>query len=322
MREIPVYMVNGLLESGKTLFIQDIVKTDFADGVKTLLIMCEDGEEEYDKEELAKAGVTLVHYEPDADVTDDMQKTLTGQFMAKCMKEYSPKRVIIEYNGMWMPENFYEEDMPRGWVMVQSIVLVNNETFGMYWNNLRSIMVEHFKYSDTVVFNRCDDATDRAALRRSVKSVNRQAQIAFEGADDDEDELPPYDISGDLITIEDDDFGIWYLDMLDYPDRYCGKKVCVKGLAFRAPDMQENEFVPGRFAMACCADDMQFIGFVSKLPVGMQLKLKGPEEKRWITVTAKVKYEYCKHYQGEGPVLYVEQYLDSDKPQDEIAYFT
>ena len=53
--EVPVYIVNGFLESGKTSFIQEtMTDPDFSDGTETLLIVCEEGEVEYDEQVLKK----------------------------------------------------------------------------------------------------------------------------------------------------------------------------------------------------------------------------------------------------------------------------
>ena len=59
--KIPIYMVNGFLESGKTTFIQETLSDPyFSDGGKTLLIACEEGEEEYDEKELLKYNTVVV----------------------------------------------------------------------------------------------------------------------------------------------------------------------------------------------------------------------------------------------------------------------
>ena len=47
-KEIPVYLFVGFLESGKTKFIQETFEDpNFDSGDKTLLLICEEGEEEY-----------------------------------------------------------------------------------------------------------------------------------------------------------------------------------------------------------------------------------------------------------------------------------
>ena len=52
--EIPVYLFTGFLESGKTSFIRDLLNDpNFAEGERTLLFLCEEGEEELDKVDCA-----------------------------------------------------------------------------------------------------------------------------------------------------------------------------------------------------------------------------------------------------------------------------
>ena len=55
MMKIPVFLFNGLLESGKTAFISQMLKKPvFEDGNKTVVICCEEGVEEYDTKLLEK----------------------------------------------------------------------------------------------------------------------------------------------------------------------------------------------------------------------------------------------------------------------------
>ena len=56
-KEIPCYLFVGMLESGKTKFIQETMEDpQFDSGDKTLLLICEEGEEEYDSERFAFGG--------------------------------------------------------------------------------------------------------------------------------------------------------------------------------------------------------------------------------------------------------------------------
>lgn len=46
---IPLYLITGFLDAGKTTLLTDTLNMDyFNDGQRTVLLMCEDGEEEYD----------------------------------------------------------------------------------------------------------------------------------------------------------------------------------------------------------------------------------------------------------------------------------
>ena len=47
--EIPVYIFTGFLEAGKTKFIQETLEdARFNDGERTLLLLCEEGIEEFE----------------------------------------------------------------------------------------------------------------------------------------------------------------------------------------------------------------------------------------------------------------------------------
>ena len=58
---IPLYLITGFLDSGKTTLLSDTLNMDyFNDGQRTVLLMCEDGEEEYDPEFLSRRNCRLV----------------------------------------------------------------------------------------------------------------------------------------------------------------------------------------------------------------------------------------------------------------------
>ena len=257
--EVPVYLVNGFLESGKTLFIDDALKSeDFADGDKTLLIACEEGMEEYDEKQLAPLNVAIEYIEDESELNKDNLKKL-------CDK-HKPMRIFIEFNGMWNMKNFLENEQPSFFVMAQVITLVDASTFDMHManNDMKSIMMEKFKLSDMVIFNRCVKDTNRAGYRRSVKVVNGRTQVYFESSDgssNEVEEILPFDLSKDVVEVADEDFGIWYVDAMDNPDKYKGKTMKMKAVVYRPKSLFKDNFVPGRFAMTCCADDIRFIGY-------------------------------------------------------------
>jgi len=314
--DVPIYLVTGFLESGKTTFLQGVLgDPDFSQGERTLLIVCEEGIEEYDQKILgsANANTTMV-------VVED-KEDLTPSFLQQLQNKYFPERVLIEYNGMWNTADFIDLKLPSSWLLYQIIAQIDASTFELYLNNMRSIMMETIKAADTVVFNRCDENTNRNSLRRTVKAVNRPANIVFESEqgvmDDPEDEVLPYDINAPIIDICDDDFGLWYMDVTEYPEKYDGKTVRIKGKVYKSTRLPRNSFVPGRIAMVCCADDAQMIGFICKSDNITRLK-----KNAWVTVTATIRLEECAAYKGIGPVLYAISVEDAEEPEDEIAYFS
>ena len=309
--QIPIFLINGQLDSGKTRFIQDtIAMGQFAEAKNKLLIVCEEGEEEYSEKLLKDNGVDMVVLE---------KEELTEEKLNELDKEYDPWIVIVEYNGMWDPALIMATAKPRGWDIYQSITLVDAASFNLQWNNMRSIVAETVKYADMVIFNRCKSGMDLGSYRRSMRALNNTLQIVFE---DDKGEMMsiaeqlPYDVNADVIEIDDADYGIWYMDVSERPDVYVGKKIRFKGQVLKNKYFKDKNFVPGRKVMTCCAEDAQFIGYIS-----FYNDIASLENRQWITVTATVKVEFQMAYKKKGPVLYVEKVEPAEPPVEEMVYF-
>ena len=316
--EIPVYLFMGFLESGKTSFIQDTLEEDyFNDGQRTLLFACEEGMEEYDEELLKRTNTTIVYVEKEEDFNRD--------FLISKVLQYYPDRVIVEYNGMWSVERMLTQMDNTPLLVFQTIVLVNGETFDLYMNNMRSLAVEMYKIAEMVIINRCTPEMPRATWRRSIKAVNRRVQVLFESADDDdmgeEDDTLPYDVEGDEIHLEDEDYGIWFVDIMERPEIYDGKTMVMKTRVFKSIRLPKGCFVPGRHAMTCCADDIQFIGYLCHTNHAKSSTIKSLKNKMWVNLTAEVRIEYNKEYEDKGPVLYAKRVEAAEPPEEELVYF-
>ena len=313
MMEVPVYLITGFLESGKTTFIKEVLSSpDFADGRKTLLIQCEEGEAEYDETEMNRHNIEIISIESEED--------LNPKFLERCHKFYKPVRVFVEFNGMWNARAFAEEKLPKRWEVVQVITLVDGSTYDVYLNNMRSILTNIFSLTELVIMNRCSADMDLFRFRRSIKGVNPQVMISFEDDKGNQIELgreqPPYDLNADVIEIDDVDWGLWFLDAGENRERYEGKTVKFTGKVMMPKQFSTDTFIPGRNAMTCCADDIRFIGYICRSRHTCQL-----HQKQWLEVTAEIKYEYAKEYNGEGPVLYARHLKSVDPPKDELVYF-
>ncbi|MCI9378243.1 MAG: GTPase [Eubacterium sp.] len=313
MEEIPVYLFTGFMDSGKTSLIrQTLLEENFGQGARTLLIVCEDGDEEYSEDELRKANTRLLMVENE----DDFTETL----LRNCNLQYMPDQVFIEYNGTWGMDTLLEQRLPEGWVIVQSLATVDASTFDMYLNNMRAMILEQLFQADVVIFNRCMDDTPKGKFRRAVKAVNRPAQIVYERADgtiDEAEEELPFDISQDVIEISDADYAIWYMDAQENYKKYDGKKVEFTGLVYNPDKMKKGVMVPGRFAMTCCIEDVTFLGFKCKYEDS-----KSIAHKSWIHIVAEIRVEFAAEYKGKGPVLYPVSVEPADKPEDELVYFS
>ena len=313
MNEIPVYLFTGFMDSGKTSLIKDtLFEQGFAKEGKSLVICCEDGDAEFTDEELEKNNVKLVMVDSEADFTED--------FLKKVNTEYQPEQVFLEYNGTWQMGTPMDMELPKYWMIVQQLATVDATTFDMYLANMRTMIMEQLFSADVVIFNRCDDSTDKGKYRRNVKALNRKAQLVYERADgslDEREEELPFDISGDELEITDADYAIWYMDCLDNPKKYEGKKVSFLALVYNPDKLKKGIFVPGRFAMTCCVEDITFIGFKCKYPDEDKIP-----HKSWIHITAQIKVEFAREYKGKGPVLYPISITPAEKPEDELVYFS
>ena len=213
--DIPVYLITGFLDAGKTDFINGILKDGFASEDRTLLLCCEEGETEYDPRSLFNVFTYTV----------DDPAQLTPEFFKKLEKQYRPKQVIIEFNGMWSFEPLYREGLPANWILYQIMCLVDATTFEPYLRNMGQLMMEKILNADMIIFNRCDGIEDLNTYKRNVKALNQTAEIIFEDQDGEIDEIMeedlPYDLKADKIVLDDNTYGIWYLDSLDHVDRYC-----------------------------------------------------------------------------------------------------
>lgn len=312
MQEIPVYIFSGFMDSGKTTLIrQTLLEQEFGEGAKTLLIVCEDGDEEYDEAELQKANTKMLMIDKE-DFTEALLKNINLQYL--------PDQVFIEYNGTWGMDTLLEANLPEGWVIVQSLATVDATTFEMYLNNMRAMIMEQIFKADVVIFNRCDENTPKIKFRGAVKAVNRPAQIVYErkdgSVDDSEDELP-FDINQDIIQISDADYALWYMDAQENYKKYDGKKIEFLGLVYNPDKMKKGMMVPGRFAMTCCIDDVTFLGFKCKYADS-----KSIPHKSWIHMVAEIRVEFAKEYKGKGPVLYPITLEMAEKPEDELVYFS
>lgn len=317
MYELPVYLFWGFLESGKTSLIKDTLSQDyFNDGERTMILTFEEGETEYDQEMLSKTNSFVVALEKAEDFTKEL--------VISCQKNYAPDRVMIEYNGMYQIEDLMDVIDETDMELYQAIVTVDASTADMYLKNMRSLFVEMFKMADLVIFNRCDDRTNTGSFRRSIKAVNPRAQVGFERADGremDMEEILPYDINADVIRIEDEDYGIWYIDAMERPEVYDGKIVEFRGEVRRSPKMPSGMIIPGRKAMTCCEDDITFVGYLCKLHQTKSKTLKRVLNKEWVTVTAKIHSEYQEAYDRTMPVLTAVRIEKADPPKQPLVYF-
>lgn len=311
--EIPVYLFTGFLEGGKTKFIQGFLEDErFNTDESTLLLVCEEGEEEYEPEKFKVNNVYLEY------VRDE--KMLTEAEMGAMLKKHKARRVVVEMNGMWSVSNFLSS-MPEEWIVYQQMTFARASSFLAYNKNMRQQTVEQLMGTDMVILNRADEGADREEIHKVVRGISRSADIAYEFADGtveyDEIEDPlPFDIDADVIEIKDEDYAVWYRDLSEDMDKYIGKTVKFKGIVAHDDSFPKYTIVIGRHVMVCCEADITYRGLVCKGVV-----LGGLKKRDWVVVTAKITKEYDEMYGEEGPVLNAAEVKRCLEPENQVVTF-
>jgi len=307
----PVFLINGFLEAGKTKFLKFTMDQEYfqTDG-KTLLIVCEEGEEEYDDALLSRtrtAGIFMENFQ-------EMGK----EQLRKLELEYRPERILIEWNGMWLQNTL---EIPDEWFINQQITIIDTSTLDLYLKNMKPMMGPMLKNTELIICNRADGFTEEQLgnYHLLLKAMAPNAEIVFEGKQgeirgDFSIDLP-YDLKSDRLVVGPKDYGIFYVDSMDRTEKYDGKTVEFTAQVLKPKGIPDNCFVPGRKAMTCCEADMQFLGLICFYSGASSLK-----NRDWVKITAKIKNEPNQEYGGNGPVLYATDVVLTG-PIEEVVQF-
>ena len=311
--DIPVYLFTGFLESGKTKFIQETLEDKrFNNGERTLLLVCEEGEEEYAPDQFYGKNVFIRQVESGEE--------LTSENLTDWLAQTKSTRAVVEYNGMWMLDTLYNA-MPESWVVYQEFMFADAATFLTYNANMRQLTYDKLKSCELVVFNRFRKEMDKMPFHKIVRGASRRTDIAYEYAsnkveyDDIEDPLP-YDVTAPVIEIKDSDYAIWYRDLSENPKIYEGKTVSVKLRALTRKKLPAGTFIVGRHIMTCCVQDTQFAALVCQWD-----KADTVTNDSWMTLTAQIHFKFNRAYGKKGPVLTYISAQSADAPENPVATF-
>lgn len=307
MKEVPIFIVNGFLESGKTTLIKDIVEHNdtYHDG-STVIFTTEEGEVEYDDEWCKKYGITLK--------TCTEKEKFTQEYIESVDKECVADRYVIEYNSFF---DLTDQDFPDYMAIYQIITLIDASTFRVMFNNMRNVFSNMLKFSSLVIFNRCDGITELANFRRQIRAINQQAQIAFENSDGNlttmlEEDLP-YDLKKDVIPFEEDVYPVWYTDVFDNYQKYFGKTFKFKTFVTM---VDKKDFVIGRNVMVCCENDIQFLGYEVKNESNYT-----PKVGDCIYLECEVKHERSRMVDEDVVMLHAKNVTVLPKEEDKTLTF-
>ena len=313
MVQIPVYVFTGFLDSGKTKFIQETFEDErFNAGERTLLLVFEEGEEEYDFS-------TYPHQNVFLEVLD--QQTVTTKELQALAKKHKVERVVAELNGMQMVGDLYTR-FPEDWAVAQEVMFVDSTTIMAYNANMRNLVMDKLMGAQMVVFNRLEKGDDVMPYHKLARAASRRIDILYDFTDgstqfDDIEDPLPFDINAPVIQVQDEDFALWYRDMTEEPQKYDGKTVRFKGQVAMLRREKKGMFAPGRFVMTCCEDDIQFCGIPCVYADAAKL-----EPRSWVMVEAKISAEKHPLYKGDlGPVLTAISVEKAEPAEPDVATF-
>ena len=308
--DVPVFLITGFLEAGKTRFIGETLSDPgfFERGKdRTLVILCEEGEEELSPETFADPSVFVEVIDEPRRINPDKLEALRAKVGAT--------RVLVEYNGMWKVADLIAA-LPEGWFIAQQFFFADSTTIALFNANMRNLVVDKLTNCDLAVFNRCEDDTDRMALHKLVRGVSRRTTIAYEFSngqavyDDIEDPLP-FDVNAPVVEIGDRDWALFYRDLSENLKSYHGKTVRFLG---QVNGVRPDGFVIGRPIMTCCVEDISFAGLACE-------NGKDVRDGAWIRLTARIEVKRSRFYGRKGPVLVFLSAEPGEAPADPVATF-
>ena len=311
--QIPVYVFTGFLESGKTKFIQETLEDPrFNAGERTLLLVCEEGEEKYDLSRYPHKNVYL-------EVLEDAESVTTEE-LARLEKKHRAERVVLELNGMQLVGDFFQK-MPENWGIAQEVMFADATTILQYNQNMRALVVDKLQGCEMVVFNRVPVGADVMPFHKLARALNRRVDIVYDFQDGsttfDEIQDPlPFDLNAPVIEIGDDDYALFYRDITEESKKYDKKTVRFLAQVAKLRHDKVGMFAPGRFVMTCCEADITFMGIPCRYAEAASLKSRS-----WVRVTAKVEVKFHSLYKGVGPILTAISVEPAQPAEQEVVTF-
>lgn len=291
---IPTFLVQGFLDAGKTTFINKTLSRDkiFEKGI-TLLLLCEEGEVVCDEDIFKKRNVKVVRF---ASVEDFSLLRLN-----ELNNIYNPDRILIEMNFLW---DVNAVAYPEWMNIIQIFTIIDGTSFPIYYQNMKQQFNNAIYNSDVVAFTKLnDDASSLQPYKRALAVTNYKAFYCLMNENclatkEAFSSLVPYDLNQDIVEINDDDFGIFYVDSFNNREPYENKIVTFRAWVAKSQNLKPNEFIIGRKVMNCCANDIQFFGFLVVDDLNKHLK-----HNSWIKLTARCNNVYSEEYKEDEIVL-------------------
>lgn len=163
---IPVFVVAGFLDAGKTTLAREILKRS-GKPEEWLVLICEHGEEAYGEE-----------YET---VSIDAMEDLDFSFFRDLIEKYPGRRFLLEYNGTWPLTSLYQIMLPSGMVIQNVTYVLDGSTAEAYIRNMGPMLLEQMNFADCFFFTN-SHPNDR--VEKLLRQLNQKAVIEDDCSDE------------------------------------------------------------------------------------------------------------------------------------------
>ena len=269
MKETETRLVYGFLDAGKTTYIQDCMENDrFYKKGSTLVLCFEKGLTAYDETLLAERNASVAYYGGGEIRT----------FCGDSLKRYRPDRVYIEMNAMTQD---LREQLPECLKVSFAVTLIDWATMPVYYVNMMQMMKQMVSESNQVTFRGCPSAALLEPYGQTFRLMNPKASYLRQDPMGYHEKafglFLPFSLDEEEITVCENDYLPFWLDALDHPEHYDGKKIRLSGPLEIRRSGTDGRLSCGRVVMTCCMADLQF----------MSLGLEGEADEGWAAIDAK-----------------------------------
>ena len=177
--KIKIEIILGLLESGKTNFINSMLESDEFYNETIVVIQDEFGQTNinYPNDKISKKNINLITIEHNTD--DDINENYIKDIIIK----YCPERIFIETNGMKNSSYILKvlnNNVLKKLCIVDDIVsIIDAETFNLYYRNMQDLLFSQIFNSEKIILNNLNKFTKNEITNiiSQIKKINETASI-------------------------------------------------------------------------------------------------------------------------------------------------